>query len=232
MELNALQKAAVLIASLDTATADQLLDGLDEAAAQQIRNTVLAMSDVPAQLAYDVVTEFLDRGGVGDRSVAARSPQPAVAESASSPTALPPAAAETDQQLADWDDGLLQFERPQVIAGMVRLASPGKARRMMDELPVATQAEVLRRMAKLGQPRTEVLLDAVREAWRRKQQGSSSPRRFDAGALTAVRQILDEEDEARRTELLKTLATIEPELVRELTGAAANAPAERLPAAA
>src|SRR5262245_55538056 len=43
MELTCWQKAAIIVAALDSNTADRLLDQLDNEAAQRIRNSILAL---------------------------------------------------------------------------------------------------------------------------------------------------------------------------------------------
>lgn len=227
--MNPVQKAAILLASLDTPTADRLLDKMDAELAQRLRNSVLSLDHIPAEAVREVLAELagnpLDgRGARPETGKRGKGPHVSSANAThatASRTSLHAkgTAATTsfheDQPLLP-DPALLQFERPQTIIALIAASPAARARQYMDALPVALQADVVHRLAKLGQPRTDVILEVLAQLEERWQAESRHPDKFDEAALDTVRQLLPTESGPSRTAVLEALARMDADLAERL----------------
>src|SRR4029079_7561479 len=195
--LTPLKKAAILLASLDDETADELLSQMDPAQAVRVRREISELGPIDPSVQPHVVTEFrrheepprdpypagieLD-SGLAERLARAEPPllycppAPAVEET--------PPFRFLHQAEADALVGYLKDERPQTIALVVSHLSPEQAAEVIDRLDPALQAQVLRRLAELDETDPGVLREVERhlESWisqeirsRQRKQGGLPP---------------------------------------------------------
>src|SRR5688500_4356674 len=60
----AIRKAAIVISTLDTASANALLDKMPLEAAEQVRQMLFELSEIPQSEQDDVLREFMSAGGL------------------------------------------------------------------------------------------------------------------------------------------------------------------------
>ncbi len=174
---DAIHKAAILISSLDSKTADSLLDQIDPEQAARIRSAIMDM-DLPSEEEQQrVMREFLGRqaspGDPLDEGVelSLSSDRPADGQHGEPDPTPAPATAPTVtacfQQLeqADIDSlaRLLQTEHPQTAAVVVAHLPPGRAAEVISRLPENCQTDVLLRVARLESTPLEVIRDIEEE---------------------------------------------------------------------
>lgn len=170
MPTGALQKAAIVISSLDEEAADRLLDGMPEELASQIRMLSLEVDDIPAAERQAVLDEFLQNSG---RKVA--SPPPAMADELElsdsvhfertyepAPAAKPPEPppfAFLNTAPSEMLGPFFEQEHPQVTAVVLSYLEPARAAEILRQLTPALQADVIDRITELGQPDERIVLE-------------------------------------------------------------------------
>ncbi|MFO0913501.1 MAG: hypothetical protein U0795_11130 [Pirellulales bacterium] len=222
MELSCWQKVAIVVAALDSATADRLLDHLDTEVAQRIRNSVLALESLSPAVTRTVLEEFVAAGPAnslrGHLSGDTPSRRHAMRDGTSGNAASPRDAShrDTGDAFNPWDPQTLAFEQPQVIAAVIATAPPQQLPQILDSLPVPIQADVVRRMAKFGTPRTEVINDVLEQLSRRRAESERPAAAIDEAALARVQQLLHDNDQHRRDAVLGALDALDPALASTL----------------
>lgn len=160
-----IRKAAIVIASLDEASADKLLESMPEEVASQIRWMSIELENVSDEERQTVLDEFLRNSG---RQLPAEDPGvemeftyqepegvPAVESSASTP---PPFAFLNDapsEMLAPF----FEQEHPQVTAVVMSYLQPERASEILRQLPARLQADVVHRITQLDEPSQEIVAE-------------------------------------------------------------------------
>lgn len=171
-----LRKAAILVASLDSASADRVLDEMDEVQARLVREAVVALGDPNADEQQTVIEEFFrndpnsatkDLGGVElDEGLSQRlgisSPAPkderdeAPQEESTAPFQF------LHQAHSDKLVPHLAQEHPQTIALILAHIPPERAAEMLGSLPAELQAEVVRRLVDQREVNPEIVREVER----------------------------------------------------------------------
>lgn len=216
-----LRKAAVLVAALDTNTADVLLERMSPEQAAVLRRTIMALPEVGDAEQQAVLAEFIGRPNEANDGVeVSMSPHAAAAYAAQQKeTAAGAAAAEAPFRFlheADGDDlsELLTGEHPQTVAVVLSHLPPERAAAAVASLNGPLQADVVRRLARLDETDATVLADVEKELQLRFK------RRFGdlvrASGVGAVRNILSEASPAVRRSVLSSLSRQDPHLASKL----------------
>ncbi len=221
-----LRKAAILVASLDTAEADRLLDQMEPERAQKVRNAVLALGSISPAEQQQVLEEFfrlgalmpredvsgIELGGRLARQLGARSRKPQrPAENAEELPFRFLQDAEADKLVR-----ILMPERPQTIALVLAHLPPEQAGAALARLPAHQQAEVIRRLVELEETDAEILREVERGLHERFSQQVQMQRRRVAG-LAAVAAILRAADRRVAVQILDNLAAYDMPLAQRLT---------------
>lgn len=220
--LTALQKAAVLINSLDMRSADVLLDQMPPEQAARVREAMLELDDLPAEIQEEVIAEFLRNGG--------RLPAPTAAEEQGVELELSQEADQTAQLasehstsgpfqfLRDASPGLLaeflRQEHPQTAAVVLAHLDPDQAARVLERLPAELSTESLARMARLHQISPEILADLESEIRSQLQPQIEAERR--PHGLAGASAVLSALNDPLRKRMLGQLAHRDQSLVRQL----------------
>ncbi len=223
-----LRKAAVLVASLDMAAADAVLDQLTPEQARQVREIVVEMDDLDQGEQRRVIDEFFQTGprvpamasdGVmlaGRLAALAspdRRPEPDNAGD-SAAVAEPPFRflRETeDEKLVR----VLGSERPQTIALVLSHLAPARAGAVLARLPEAVQAEVIHRLVDLEETDPEILRE-VEEALRSRLSQQVEMQRRRVAGLHAVADILQATNGRVGMQILDNLASRDRALAEKL----------------
>jgi flagellar motor switch protein FliG len=223
--LSPLQKAAVLINSLDMRSADALLDQMPETQAARVRQAMLDLDDVPAAEQEQVISEFLTNGGRLPQLT--MTPNDTGVELELSDVAPPPPLGDSAERgnrscpfdflklaspalLADF----LRAEHPQTVAVVLANVDPNYAARVLERLPSELSTESLARMARLYQLTDDVLADladGIRHQLMPRIEAERRPQGL-AGASAVLSALHDDQ----RKRLLSTLARHDQSLVRQL----------------
>ena len=175
-----LRKAAILVASLDTAAADAVLDQLTPEQARQVREIVVELDDIDQSEQRRVIDEFFHSGAAARRARnrrrrGTRRP-PGVAGLARPPRdeeAAPmrrrvrrrrPFSSCRRPRPTSWS-GRSTNERPQTIALVLSHLPPARAGAVLARLPENMQVEVVQRLVDLEETDPEILRE-VEEALR------------------------------------------------------------------
>lgn len=214
MNTEHLRKAAVLVAALDSAGADALLERLPPEQAALVRRTLVELPDVATDEEHAVIEEFFHRGGFA--------PPPVVDEVeyvASSAAATNDTGATFeflhDAPVEDLGE-LLAGERPQVLAVVVSHLPAEQAARVVATLPNELQTEVVRRLARLDETDPAILREVEAGLARRFQRRFPLDGRRTAG-VGAVKRIFHEAGPAMRRQWLTSLSRQDPRLAANLT---------------
>ncbi len=198
-----IRKAAVLVAALDCAAADAVLECLPDTQARRVRDAVVALHEVDAGEQRRVRDEFLrirsmapkaEPAGIELEAGAPRlAPGTLPDPEGNSPTAQgrpsPPFAFLSETAEGDLAD-TLRSERPQTIALVLAHLPPARASEVLARLDPAGQAEVIRRLANLEETDPEIVLEVEQALHSRvARQWGIRPNRVVG--MKAVRGLLD-----------------------------------------
>jgi flagellar motor switch protein FliG len=226
-----LRKAAILVASLDQAAADVVLDQLGPEQARQVRRLAAELDDLDPQEQQRVIDEFFRVGplvpdkcppGIElDDGLARRlALRPAERENTYSQPAGP--SSRTGEPFrflreaeADKLSRLLGGERPQTIALVLSHLPPQQAGSVLARLQGALQAEVVRRLVDLEETAPEILREVEEALQSRLSQQVQMQRRRAAG-LSAVASILQAADGRTGIQILDNLAAHDQALAERL----------------
>lgn len=233
MTPTAIRKAAILISTLESASADVLLEQMEPELAQRVRNAVMELEEIPADEQQRVIAEFMNGApeGAHHRGGGVEF-EPSLAGRLNDE--LPETSGYSDRQVASWDSlpgeppfhflrdaepsliaAYLEKEHPQTAAAVIAHLPPEQAAQVLERMPPAISTEALRRMAWLDQLAPEVLLDLERELKAALLPKLRSKETRLAG-LASVQAMLSLLQGSRRNELLGRLAEQDQRLVRQL----------------
>lgn len=203
-----LRKAAVLIATLDTRSADALLDKMPPESASLVRQMIMDLDDISPDEQNAVIREFMRAGGqatqieedgvelsLGSSRDDRAEEFPSPAGVSIEPTARPFAFLREVRASALVRH--LERQHPQLIAVVTAHLPPPQAAELVKQLPPRTQADVLRRVAELDLADQEVLADLERELERLLADELRANRNRQAG-LATLTTILDAAGEGKR----------------------------------
>ncbi len=234
-----LRKAALLISSLDAASADALLDQMPDEQAAQIRRALMQLDDVDPQEQDRVLREFLrgrepakpaDHGVELDSGLWHKMQSTPAGSSTGSPPAAPAAPFQfLHEAAADELGRLLRHEHPQIAAVVMSHLPARKSADILAGFPAELQTAVLRRIADLDAADAEVLQDLEQELQTRLAGRLGGLR---SAGIHAVWEILEATESPDRNALLRNLKLRDVELAQRLTQrAAAPAPVPPAPPA-
>ncbi|RCS41379.1 hypothetical protein DTL42_22735 [Bremerella cremea] len=158
-----IRKAAIVIASLDEASADRLLDSMPEEVASQIRWMSIELDDVTEAERQQVLDEFLRNSGrtapVEDSGVELeftyQEPAPVAPAKEAVPT--PPPFAFLNDAPCEMLAPFFEQEHPQVTAVVMSYLQPERASDILRQLPARLQADVVHRITQLDEPSQEIV---------------------------------------------------------------------------
>lgn len=161
-----IRKAAIVIASLDEAAADRLLDNMPEEVASQIRWMSIELDNVSDEERQRVLDEFLRNSGrampVEETGVEAEftyAEPEAAAPVAAPAAATPPPFAFLNDAPSEMLAPFFEQEHPQVTAVVMSYLQPDRASEILRQLPARLQADVVHRITQLDEPSQEVVAD-------------------------------------------------------------------------
>jgi flagellar motor switch protein FliG len=174
---DSLRRVAILVAALDTHSADGILEGLSAEHSAQVRQMIISLGDIADVDEQAVIDDFLSRGFASIDSTIARQPEDGVelyisAESSAIDANLVPAlstaferplanAAPVFELLEHAEPAalvkVLVGERPLTIAVVLSRLSESHASIILGEFPDSLQGEVLRCWMALGDADAAVL---------------------------------------------------------------------------
>jgi flagellar motor switch protein FliG len=227
-----LRKAAILVASLDTAAADAVLDQLTPEQARQVREIVIEMDDVDQGEQRRVIDEFFHAGpkvpakATGGVELDGRLAWLASGNGPLEPDDAGPAAATAgsrgcppfrflQETEAEKLVRVLGSERPQTIALVLSHLSPVRAGTVLARLPENVQVDVIHRLVDLEETDPEILHEVEEALQTRLSQQVEMQRRRVAG-LQAVAGILQATDGRVGMQILDNLASRDRGLAEKL----------------
>jgi flagellar motor switch protein FliG len=230
------RRAAILIASIDDALAEQVLAGLPGADRDRVLDVAERLEAIDPDEQRDVLAEFrrLTRGGRReapaavetefsfDQSTEPRPPEPRADASPAAADAGQPAPGLSHDDAAAMAE-LLAAEHPQIVAAaLVRLGEEQSAA-VFAALPPEMQAEALERLAGFD-PTDESALDEVASQLERRLHERRARQARAAAGAELVQKILARTPAAQRSILLARMAAKDPAPLRH---AAASTPPPR-----
>jgi len=237
-----IRKAAILVTSLDQATADLVLDQMDAEQARQVREAIMDLGPIDPQEQREIVVEFRRCRAPAPVAPSPRESLPGVevdGELARKfvPPSLDRAKKAATGGRADPGDGepppsgppfrflreaeadrlarVLATERPQTIALVLSHMVPQHAGNVLARLSAALQVDVIRRLVDLEETDPQILRDVERGLQSRLSEQVRMQRRRVAG-LSAVAGILEACDQEVGSEILDNLSRHDRELAERL----------------
>jgi flagellar motor switch protein FliG len=227
-----LRKAAILVASLDTAAADAVLDQLTTDQARQVRAIVMEMDNIDQGEQRRVIDEFFQVGPKApakDSSGVELDGRLAWLTSRGGPIA--PDSTELSTAPAGTGGGppfrflqeaeaeklvrVLNGERPQTIALVLSHLSPVRAGSVLARLPEKVQVDVIHRLVDLEETDPGILRE-VEEALRSRLSQQVELQRRRVAGLQAVAGILQATDGRVGIQILDNLASRDRALAEKL----------------
>jgi flagellar motor switch protein FliG len=229
LDPHGVRKAAILVASLDRAAADRLLDRIDPAEARHIRQMTMELDAIDPQEQRQVIDEFFrlrpaapqkqPPGIELDSGLARRLFSPPRTFGSEEARAPNPAGGPPFRFLHDAEGeklvSLLASESPQVIALVLSNIPPEQAGNVLASLPSSLQVDVVRRLVELEETDPEILQEVEQALESRFSEHLLRQRRRVAG-LAAVADILKASDRKVGREILGNLATHDHRLAQRL----------------
>jgi flagellar motor switch protein FliG len=228
-----LRKAAVFIRSLDGETAARMLARLSPDEAAALRDAIRAVRQLDPEEQADVVAEFRSARPVAAESAGA-GVELALTSTSESVQPGPIAPAEPDNSHGKRFEFLekapiealvpyLAREHVQTIAVVLSHLAPPRAAAVVAALPDKLQAEVLERLAALGEtdPDSVVVVERELASWLARR---TSHRSLDVRRNEAVAAILASTDALTRSQILANLRNQKSELAGRLGEAAPSQP--------
>lgn len=227
-ELDGLTKAAILLMTLDTGAAGNLLKQLTPQAVEEVTRELAGLGRVPERLRRAVVEEFyslsvgsqyLNEGGLDyakvllkeslDSQTAERVLQQIQTQVQKTPFAFLQKA-ETENLLT-----FIQDEHPQTIALIVCHLPHHKAAEILAGLPMQKQIEAIKRIANMEQTNPEVIRE-VERGLESRLSNMLTQSMEKAGGVNTVAEILNLADRATEKAIMEGLEADDPELVEEI----------------
>ncbi|MFQ5732560.1 MAG: flagellar motor switch protein FliG [Planctomycetaceae bacterium] len=222
------EKAAILLLSLDKPIAAEVLSQLPRPMVEQLTLRIAQLDRVPKAKQAEVFTEFQER--IGDQTTIGRGGLDFANEllehslgSEGASSILENVRQTIDSvpfgflQKADADN-LLTFineEHPQTIALIMSHLPPHMSAEVLGGLPADKQLEVIRRIAAMEQTSPEVVRD-VEASLEHRMRSMFGQQMEKAGGVHAVAQILNVTDRMTNKGILENLEEDDAELVEEI----------------
>lgn len=226
-----IRKAAIFVAALDGPAADRVLDRMDPAQAQQVRQMTMDLLDrIDPEEQRQVVDEFLRvrpfvpgkqppgielDGGLARKLLGGSGNFSSDETRPPSGPGSPPFRFLHDAE-AERLATLLAGERPQTIALVLSHLPPRQAGSLLVRLSPALQVDVVRRLVDLEETAPEILQEVERALESRFSEQMVMQRRRVAG-LSAVAGILEGSDRPVGTQILNNLASHDRRLAERLS---------------
>lgn len=226
--IDGLTKAAILLMTLETSIASQLLKQLTPEAVEEVTRELAGLGRVPAELRNAVVAEFynlsvasqyINEGGLDyarvllkeslDSQSAERVLQQIQTQVQKTPFAFLQKA-ESENLLT-----FIQDEHPQTIALIVSHLPHHKAAEILAGLPMQKQIEVVKRIANMEQTNPEVIRE-VERGLESRLSNMLTQSMEKAGGIPTVAEILNLADRATEKAIMEGLEAEDPELVEEI----------------
>ncbi len=227
-EMSGLQKAAILLLSLDEETASLMLQELEPQDVESLTRQVASLGSVEPDMRTVIVREFYDlamakswaaEGGLDyAKALLKRSCDPKVADQ------IMQQIAQTVQrtpfsflQKAESDHVLtfIQDEHPQTIALIVSHLPYHKAAEILGALPAQKQVEVVKRIANMEQTNPEVIRE-VEQGLETRLSTMLSQRMEKTGGVDTIAEVLNLIDRATEKGILEGLETDDPDLAESI----------------
>lgn len=227
-ELTGLRKTAILLVSLEKATASAILKSLDPDTIEAITREIANLEKIPESTRHEVIREFhglalaqsyAQNGGLGyaksllgqtlSKDEAERIIQQIEHQFFAKPFTFLHKA-ETENLLT-----FIQDEHPQTIALILAHLTPNKASEILAGLPPEKQVEVVMRMSRMEQTSPEVIKE-VEKGLEHRLSGMMTDRLQRVGGVEAVAEILNLTDRSTEKGILETLGEDDPELVDQI----------------
>lgn len=234
--LSPLRKAAILIAALDDASADKLLDQMSEAQARAVRDQILELDEVDPELQKEVLQEFFAAQKPGTATPLAAPPETNTDKNSGVELDLSPhREPTTEAYTAAWAnrDGsanpfgflselepsvlgeALLREHPQTMAVVLAHLPPRRAAAVLERLPAQQQAEVARRIVDLDEMDAQVIEELATSFAKLLDEQLRKQRRRVTG-MNRLAGILAESRETSEQQILQNLAQYQQELTAGL----------------
>jgi len=224
-----IRKAAILVASLEQAAADTLLDQMGPQRAARVRQAMVDLGDLDPGEQQRVIEEFfrirpmmpqehppgIELDGRLARKLGLSQAAYGADEPADAPESGPPFQFLQETE-ADKLARALSGERAQTIALVLSHLSPAQAGSVLGRLPASQQVEVIRRLVDLEETDAEILREVERGLQARLSQQVQMQRSRVAG-LTAVEGILKASDTQVVVQILDNLAAYDQPLAERLS---------------
>lgn len=227
-QLEGLTKAAILLMTLETGAASQLLKAMPPQAVEEVTRELAGLGRVPDNLRQAVVAEFYglavgaqfaNEGGLEyakvllkeslDGSTADRVLQQIQTQVQKTPFSFLQKA-ESENLLT-----FIQDEHPQTIALIVCHLAHHKAAEILAGLPMQKQIEVIKRIANMEQTNPEVIRE-VEKGLESRLSNMLTQSMEKAGGIPTVAEILNLADRATEKAIMEGLEAEDPELVEEI----------------
>ena len=226
--LDGVTKAAILLMTLETAVASQLLKQLAPEAVEEVTRELAGLGRIPPELRSAVVEEFytlsiasqyMNEGGLDyarvllKGSLAGDAAEKVLQQIQTQVQKTPFSflqKAESENLLT-----FIQDEHPQTIALIVCHLTHQKAAEIMAGLPMQKQIEVIKRIANMEQANPEVIRE-VERGLESRLSNMLSQSMEKAGGIPTVAEILNLADRATEKTIMEGLEAEDPELVEEI----------------
>ncbi|MFT8871368.1 MAG: flagellar motor switch protein FliG [Sporolactobacillus sp.] len=223
------QKAAILLIALGSETSANVFKHLTE---QEIEDMTLAISNarkVDPELKKHVVEEFyqtalaqeyISQGGIGyakqvlEKALGSEQANVILQKLTSTLQVRPfDFMRKSDpQQILNF----LQNEHPQTIALVLSYLMPDQAAAVLSALPIATQADVARRIAKMDRTSPEIISQIERVLEKKISSSSVNQDYTQAGGVGSIVNVLNGVDRTTEKNILEQLEQEDPDLAEEI----------------
>jgi flagellar motor switch protein FliG len=225
-----IRKAAILVASLDRATADAMLKRLDPEQARRVRQAVVDLGRIDSREQRGVIEQFVRSGSAPpetyppgvelDDSLARKLATPPARLAPGQPPPSVPAGSRPFRFLQEAEGEklarVLAGERPQTIALVLSHLPCEQAGGVLCRLPARLQVDVIYRLVNLEETDPQILQEVEGALQSRLSQQVHMQRRRVAG-LEAVAGILEASGNHVAEQILEGLAGYDPSLAEKLS---------------
>lgn len=223
-----LRKAAILMISVDTSIAAQLMSKLDKENIEALTMEIAKLTGVTPEEQDAVLEEFytlgmarkyVDTGGISFATeILEKSLTPDEAKAIIEQVKLSLQSTPFSFLRKTAPDALATFlgdEHPQTIALVLSHLLPRQASQLLQSLPASKQLEVTRRIANMEQTSPEVIRE-VERGLEKRLSAFLSQELEEVGGASAVAEILNYTDRSTEKAILESLEAEDPDLVEEV----------------
>ena len=211
------RKAAVLVAGLDSAATDLLLEQLPDATARKIRQAVMEIESIDKQEQRAVWTQFQRACCNNKDTDDATFSSDHELEPGDGSSSLDSSFSFLEDALPASFGEILSREHPQIIAVVLAHLPPNTAAGVVERWPDSLQANVLSRVAHLDELQPDVL-ESLEKAVFAIFSSSLKPRQACAKGVTTVASIVSHLGTSHKPSLLARVAHHDTELAEALRG--------------